>query len=224
MKIQTDMITNGENSILFWQQQLENWLEQHHTETDGAHDIAHFRRVWKTARALNQAEGAQGDEQVLLAAAYLHDIVSLPKNHPERHLSSRLAAKEAAMILLELDFPAEKINAVAHAIEAHSFSANLPTETLEARLLQDADRMEALGAIGLARVFYTSGRMEREMFDPYDPLARHRQLDDMQYALDHFFVKLYKVADSMQTNAGREMAKQRRKYLERYVKQLLSEL
>ncbi len=62
------------------------------------------------------------------------------------------------------------------------------------------------------------------MFDPYDPLARHRQLDDMQYALDHFFVKLYKVADSMQTNAGREMAKQRRKYLERYVKQLLSEL
>ena len=207
-----------------WQQQLENWLEQHHTETDGAHDIAHFRRVWKTARALNQAEGAQGDELVLLAAAYLHDIVSLPKNHPERHLSSRLAAKEAVVILLELGFPAEKINAVGHAIEVHSFSANLPAKTLEAKLLQDADRMEALGAIGLARVFYTSGRMEREMFDPYDPLARHRQLDDMQFALDHFFVKLYKVADSMQTNAGREMAKQRRKYLERYVKQLISEL
>lgn len=208
----------------YWQEQLENWLEQHHTETDGAHDIAHFRRVWKTARTLNQAEGAQGDELVLLAAAYLHDIVSLPKNHPDRHLSSRLAAKEAAMILLELGFPAAKINAVGHAIEAHSFSANLPAETLEARLLQDADRMEALGAIGLARVFYTSGRMEREMFDPYDPLAKHRPLDDMQYALDHFFVKLYKVADSMQTGAGREMAKQRRKYLEGYVKQLLKEL
>lgn len=208
----------------YWQEQLENWLEQHHTETDGAHDIAHFRRVWKTARTLNQAEGTQGDELVLLAAAYLHDIVSLPKNHPDRHLSSRLAAKEAAIILLELGFPAAKINAVGHAIEAHSFSANLPAETLEARLLQDADRMEALGAIGLARVFYTSGRMEREMFDPYDPLAKHRPLDDMQYALDHFFVKLYKVADSMQTGAGREMAKQRRKYLEGYVKQLLKEL
>ncbi len=208
----------------YWQEQLENWLEQHHTETDGAHDIAHFRRVWKTARTLNQAEGAQGDELVLLAAAYLHDIVSLPKNHPDRHLSSLLAAKEAAVILLELGFPAAKINAVGHAIEAHSFSANLPAETLEARLLQDADRMEALGAIGLARVFYTSGRMEREMFDPYDPLAKHRPLDDMQYALDHFFVKLYKVADSMQTGAGREMAKQRRKYLEGYVKQLLKEL
>lgn len=220
----TDMITDTENSLSFWQQQLENWLEQHHTETDGAHDIAHFRRVWKTAHALNQAEGSQGDELVLLAAAYLHDIISLPKNHPERHLSSRLAAKEAAVILLELGFPKEKINAVGHAIEAHSFSANLPTETWEAKLLQDADRMEALGAIGLARVFYTSGRMEREMFDPYDPLAKHRQLDDMQFALDHFFVKLYKVADTMQTTAGKTMAEQRRKYLEAYVTQLLTEL
>ena len=218
------MIADTKNLLSFWQQQLENWLEQHHTETDGAHDIAHFRRVWKTARTLNQDEGAQGDDLVLLAAAYLHDIISLPKNHPDRHLSSRLAAKEAAVILLELDFPQEKIPAVAHAIEAHSFSANLPAETWEAKLLQDADRMEALGAIGLARVFYTSGRMEREMFDPYDPLAKHRQLDDMQFALDHFFVKLYKVADTMQTAAGRKMAEQRRKYLEEYVTQLLTEL
>ncbi len=217
---------NQDNQPLLndWQQQLENWLEQHHTETDGAHDIAHFRRVWKTARTLNQTEGLPGDELVLLAAAYLHDIVSLPKNHPERHLSSRLAAHEACTILQEMDFPQEKLIAVAHAIEAHSFSANLPAETIEAKLLQDADRMEALGAIGLARVFYTSGRMEREMFDPYDPLAKHRPLDDLQYALDHFFVKLYKVADSMQTAAGLEMAKKRRKYLEGYVKQLLREL
>ena len=90
------MDQNTQHMLNHWQQQLENWLEQHHTETDGAHDIAHFRRVWKTARALNQAEGSQGDELVLLAAAYLHDIISLPKNHPDRHLSSRLAAKEAA--------------------------------------------------------------------------------------------------------------------------------
>lgn len=218
------MNKDNQDMLSHWQQQLENWLEQHHTETDSAHDISHFRRVWKTARTLNQMEGAQADEQVLLAAAYLHDIVSLPKNHPERHLSSRLAAKEAAIILLELGFPTDKINTVCHAIEAHSFSANLPANTLEAKLLQDADRMEALGAIGLARVFYTSGRMEREMFDPYDPLPKHRQLNDMQFALDHFFVKLYKVADSMQTTAGLEMAKQRRKYLEGYVKQLLQEL
>lgn len=212
------------SSLEHWQTEFEQWLEQHHTETDSAHDIAHFRRVWKTARQLNLNEGNPANNLVLLAAAYLHDIVSLPKNHPERHLSSRLAAKEAAVILLELCFPYQHIDAVCHAIEAHSFSANLEAKTIEAKILQDADRMEALGAIGLARVFYTSGRMERDMFDSYDPLAKHRQLDDLQYALDHFFVKLYKVADSMQTKAGKEMAQQRREFLEQYVSQLLTEL
>lgn len=207
-----------------WQEELERYLEQHHQADDGAHDIAHFRRVWRTARALNAAEGHRADERVLLAAAYLHDIISLPKNHPERHLSSRLAAREAERILAELDFPTSLLPAVSHAIEAHSFSANLPARSLEAKLIQDADRMEALGAIGLARVFYTSGRMGRDLFDPYDPLAERRPLDDLQYALDHFFVKLYKVADSMQTEAGRQLARQRRHYLEEYVEQLLGEL
>ena len=106
----------------------------------------------------------------------------------------------------------------------YGFSANLPAQSLEAKLIQDADRMEALGAIGLARVFYTSGRLGRDLFDPYDPLAERRPLDDLQYALDHFFVKLYKVADSMQTEAGRRLARQRRRYLEEYVEQLLGEL
>ncbi len=211
-------------TLTHWQNQLESWLDQHHTMDDGAHDIAHFRRVWKTAQQLNRAEGQQADELVLLAAAYLHDIISLPKDHPERHLSSRLAAREAIFILNELAFPEALIPATCHAIEAHSFSAALPAETLEAKLLQDADRMEALGAIGLARVFYTSGRMQRAMFDPFDPLARHRPLDDLAYALDHFFVKLYKVADSMQTKSGRAMALQRRHVLERYVEDLLQEL
>ncbi len=167
-----------------WQAKLECWLEQHHSIDDGAHDIAHFRRVWKTASQLNAAEGGTANELILLAAAYLHDIVSLPKNHPERHMSSRLAARQAAVILHELNFPDELIPAVCHAIAAHSFSADLPANTQEAKLLQDADRMEALGAIGLARVFYTSGRMQRAMFDPVDPLAQYRPLDDIAFALD----------------------------------------
>lgn len=213
-----------DSPLAFWQQQLECWLEQHHAADDGAHDIAHFRRVWKTAMALNREEGEQANPLILLAAAYLHDIVSLPKDHPQRHLSSQLAAKQALVILDELTFPASLIPAVCHAIEAHSFSANIPAQTLEARLIQDADRMEALGAIGLARVFYTSGRMQRAMFDPHDPLAKHRPLDDQAFALDHFFIKLYRVAEGMQTEAGRRMAQKRKAFLEQYVTTLLSEL
>ena len=213
-----------DSPLAFWQQQLECWLEQHHAADDGAHDIAHFRRVWKTAMALNRKEGEQANPLILLAAAYLHDIVSLPKDHPQRHLSSQLAARQALVILDELAFPADLIPAVCHAIEAHSFSANIPAQTLEARLIQDADRMEALGAIGLARVFYTSGRMQRAMFDPHDPLAKHRPLDDQAFALDHFFIKLYRVAEGMQTEAGRRMAQKRKAFLEQYVTTLLSEL
>lgn len=213
-----------DSPLAFWQQQLECWLEQHHAADDGAHDIAHFRRVWKTAMALNREEGEQANPLILLAAAYLHDIVSLPKDHPQRHLSSQLAARQALVILDELAFPADLIPAVCHAIEAHSFSANIPAQTLEARLIQDADRMEALGAIGLARVFYTSGRMQRAMFDPHDPLAKHRPLDDQAFALDHFFIKLYRVAEGMQTEAGRRMAQKRKAFLEQYVTTLLSEL
>ena len=213
-----------DSPLAFWQQQLECWLEQHHAADDGAHDIAHFRRVWKTSMALNREEGEQANPLILLAAAYLHDIVSLPKDHPQRHLSSQLAARQALVILDELTFPASLIPAVCHAIEAHSFSANIPAQTLEARLIQDADRMEALGAIGLARVFYTSGRMQRAMFDPHDPLAKHRPLDDQAFALDHFFIKLYRVAEGMQTEAGRRMAQKRKAFLEQYVTTLLSEL
>lgn len=205
-----------------WQQRLETWLLEHHICDDGAHDLSHFRRVWRTAQALNESHGA--DEDVLVAAAYLHDIVALRKDHPERHLSSRMAATKAAEILEELGFPQDKIPAVRHAIEAHSFSAKIPAESLEARIIQDADRMEALGAIGLARVFYTSGRMQRELFDPEDPLAQHRPLDDIRFGLDHFFVKLYGLVDTMQTEAGRRMAAERRTVLERYVEDLLREL
>ena len=127
---------------------------------DSAHDINHLQRVWRNASVLLQ-EHAQADALTVMAACYLHDLVNLPKNHPERHLASRQAAALACRQLAELVFPAEKLAGVAHAIESHSFSANLPPHTLEAQIVQDADRIDALGAVGLARLFYTAARMAR---------------------------------------------------------------
>jgi uncharacterized protein len=212
------------DTLQAWKERLEAWFGANHDSDDGAHDLSHFRRVWRTARELNEAEGSPADALVLLAAAYLHDVVALPKSHPERHTSSRLAAAEAERILRGMGFPEEKLALVQHAIEAHSFSARIAATTPEAKIIQDADRMEALGAIGIARVFYTSGRMQRAMFHPEDPLGKARPLDDVAYGLDHFFVKLYSLVDSMQTAAGRSMALRRRQVLERYVQDLLGEL
>ena len=175
---------------------------------DGAHDINHLQRVWRNAAVLLQ-DHAQADALTVMAACYLHDLVNLPKNHPERHLASRQAAALACRRLAELDFPAEKLAGVAHAIETHSFSANLPPHTIEARIVQDADRIDALGAVGLARLFYTAARMESALAHGADPLAQHRELDDKAYALDHIVTKLDKLPGKMQTAAGRALAEQR---------------
>ncbi len=76
-------------------------------------------------------------------------------------------------------------------IEAHSFSANIETRTLEAKILQDADRLDAIGVIGAARCFYIAGRMGSALYDSNDPMAENRPLDDKNYALDHFRTKLF---------------------------------
>ncbi len=153
-----------------WQQRFENWLNTHHAQEDAAHDISHFRRVWSTAQQLVGDSGA--DELVILTACYFHDIVSLAKNHPQRHHSSRMAAQQTRSILQSAfpDFPAERYPAVMHAIEAHSFSAAILPQSIEAKIVQDADRLEALGAIGLARVFAVSGALNTILFDADDPL------------------------------------------------------
>ncbi|MGQ3904314.1 phosphohydrolase [Mixta calida] len=211
-------------SLTLWQSRFENWLHASWPQDDKAHDIAHFRRVWKTAQHIMQ--GTEADPLVVLTACYFHDVVNLPKNHPQRHLASSKAAVETRRILSEdfIDFPVELHNAVAHAIQAHSFSAGIKPETLEARIVQDADRLESLGAIGLARVFYTSGALGRALFDSDDPLGRDRQLDDASWTLDHFQKKLLRLPDTMQTAEGKRLAQHNVAFLVTYMAKLCAEL
>ncbi|AIX73288.1 MAG: phosphohydrolase [Mixta calida] len=211
-------------SLTLWQSRFENWLHTSWPQDDKAHDIAHFRRVWKTAQHIMQ--GTEADPLVVLTACYFHDVVNLPKNHPQRHLASSKAAVETRRILSEdfIDFPVELHNAVAHAIQAHSFSAGIKPETLEARIVQDADRLESLGAIGLARVFYTSGALGRALFDSDDPLGRDRQLDDASWTLDHFQKKLLRLPDTMQTAEGKRLAQHNVAFLVTYMAKLCAEL
>ncbi|WP_312981363.1 phosphohydrolase [Atlantibacter sp.] len=206
-----------------WQRQFEGYLPQHFNDEDGAHDLAHFRRVWSTAQRIMDERATP---LTVLAACYFHDIVNLPKNHPERHLASRYAAEKALTILASdfPDFPVSLHPDIAHAIEAHSFSAGIAPQTIEAKIVQDADRLEALGAIGLARVFYVSGQLGRPLFDANDPFAQQREPDDKRWALDHFQTKLLKLPASMQTEKGRELARQNANYLVEFMAKLGAEL
>lgn len=176
--------------------------------SDGAHDASHLARVWRTARSL-LASHPEANALVVMAACYLHDLVNLPKNDPERSQASRRSARLASHQLGVMGFPPELLDGVAHAIEAHSYSAAIPAETIEAKIVQDADRIDALGAVGLARVFYIGGQLGRPLAHPDDPLARERPLDDATYTLDHFAVKLAALPGMMQTDAGRRLAERR---------------
>ena len=192
-------------------------------QSDAAHDLAHLRRVWGNCQKIARAEGG-ADMQVLMAGAYLHDLVNLPKDAPNRREASRLSAEAAVAWLRGTDFPAAKLEAVAHAIAAHSFSAGIAPETHEARILQDADRLEALGAIGLARLFAVAGQMGAQLYDPADPLAQRRALDDKAFALDHLEVKLFPLVETMQTATGREIAGERAEWVAAFRSRLLREI
>lgn len=207
-----------------WQQRFEQWLAEHHASDDAAHDISHFRRVWHTSQRL--MAGQPVDALVILTACYFHDVVSLPKNHPQRSRSSIMAAERTSAILRQdfADFPSAHYHAVQHAIEAHSFSGGIAPQTLEAKIVQDADRLEALGAIGLARVFAVSGALGVALFDADDPFADRRELNDRAYALDHFQSKLLRLPETMQTEAGQALARHNADFLIQFMAKLSAEL
>ncbi len=190
---------------------------------DGSHDWSHLSRVWRNV-ALIADRIPDCDWSVLTAAVVLHDCVAVEKNSPQRSQASRLAAGRARTILAALGWEPAKIEATAHAIEAHSFSAEIAPNSLEARILQDADRLDAIGAIGIARCFYVAGRMGSGLYDPLDPVAAHRDLDDQSFALDHFAAKLFKVAGRFQTVAGADLAQARTRTMQRFVDELLAEI
>jgi uncharacterized protein len=198
------------------------FLRRDDAQHDAAHDLEHIRRVVTTARRLALAEGAE--LAVVLPAAWLHDCVVVPKDSPLRSQASRLAAEAATTFLRSVDYPTERLAAIAHAIEAHSFSAQIVPQTREAQVVQDADRLDALGAIGLARCLMLGGAMGRRLYDPDDPFAEQRVLDDVVNTVDHFYVKLLRLADTMTTESGRAEARQRTHFLEQFLEQLRHEI
>ncbi len=192
------------------------------SHNDGSHDQSHLIRVWKNVCTIQAQEG--GDLRILLASTVLHDCVAVEKNSPLRSRASTLAAEQAQHLLREMGWSEQDCEAVGQAVRSHSFSANIPPVSLEARILQDADRLDAIGALGVARCFYTAGRMGSSLYDAQDPKAENRPLDDKRYALDHFPAKLFKLAEGFQTETGQKIAHERHARMERFVEEMLGEL
>lgn len=190
-------------------------------DDDPGHDVEHCLRVlgWTL-----RCGGGGLDPREAIAAALLHDVVNVPKDDPRRADASRLSAQRARALLPAHGLSAERIDRIAEAIEDHSYSRGAVPRSDLGRALQDADRLEALGALGLCRTLSTGARMGARYFHPSDPWAERRELDDRRYSVDHFFTKLLRLADTLHTEVGRAEARRRAELLERFLDQLADEL
>lgn len=189
---------------------------------DAAHDISHVRRVVKNVIYLTDIEEA--NSLITLPSAWLHDCVAVAKDSPLRAQGSKLAAEAAVAFLAANDYPGEHLPEVFHAIEAHSYTANIPTRTVEAAVVQDADRLDSLGAIGIARCLLVGGRLNRPLCSDDDPFCDDRDPDDGKFTIDHFYAKLFKLPETMKTDAGRTEARRRADLMQRYLDDLRKEI
>jgi uncharacterized protein len=190
-----------------------------------AHDFQHILRVYKNAEMISKQEKSV-DLDIVLAAALLHDLVVYPKGSTKTINSADDSAEIAKKILLEYkNYPIEKIEKIADAIKTHSYSKKLVPSTLEGKILQDADRLDAIGAIGLARTFSVGGSENRSLYNPIDPFCKsERQLNDTQWTLDHVKSKLMVLKNSMHTKTAKKIAQERTEFMELFLNQLQKEI
>jgi len=189
-----------------------------------AHKIDHYERVFNLAMRIIKKEKRRADPLIVGVAALLHDIGEL-RSFKSKMKHVDISVKIARKVLRELNFPSNKVKDVIYAIETHSFTkGHIKPKTFEAQVLQDADRLDALGAIGLARCLMPAGVWDRALYNPKDPFAKKRKLNDIKYTIDHFFTKLLKLPSLMNTKTGRKIARRRVKILKEFLKELRKEL
>lgn len=189
---------------------------------DAAHDFDHIMRVFKNAQNICKKENA--NEKLVLSAVLLHDVISYPKSDKRSKLSSIKSAEESKKILKKFNFTKEEIQIISDAIRDHSFSRNVIPATLEGKILQDADRLDAIGAIGIARVFAVGGSEKRPFYNIKDPFCKSRTPDDKIWILDHFYRKLLKLESLMNTKSGKIEAKKRTRVLKDFLNELKKEI
>lgn len=213
----------GQKSLSEWSAIFKQFLLVIDEQFDPGHRIDHVERVVTNALALARQE-SEAICEVIVPAAWLHDCVPISKHSPQRAQASRLSADRAVVLLQQLNYPAKYYDAIAHAIKAHSYSAGITPETLEAQIVQDADRLDSLGAIGIARVFLVGGELGNTVYPPEEPFNPDREFNEKRYIVDHFYTKLLKLAPSFHTESGRQEAQRRTDYMAGYLRELAGEV
>lgn len=209
-------------SMANWEKHFEKKISSIASTDDPAHDLLHFKRVVSLAKMICAKE--KGRSEIVVPAAWLHDFVIVPKDSPLRSKASKLSAEGAIGFLKTIGYPSNFHDDIAHAIEGHSFSANIEIKTLEAQIVQDADRLDGLGAIGIARCFAVAGMLKRAFYSDTDPFCESRLVNDAEFTIDHFYKKLFKTAETLKTDAGKLEGHKRIAIMKKYLSDLKIEI
>ncbi len=212
----------GGSLLSEWSSRCEDFMLSRDSLFDSGHRIDHVRRVLHNALTLASHEDAQID--IILPAVWLHDCVPVDKHSPKRSMASQLSADYALSLLSQWSYPSSLLQPIHHAIAAHSFSANITPTTLEAKIVQDADRLDALGAIGIARVIMVGAQHNNALYAADEPFPSTRALDDKQFIIDHFYTKLLTLHQSFHTTSGKNEAMKRTQIMQQYLDTLGHEI
>ncbi|MFB9862070.1 HD domain-containing protein [Rufibacter immobilis] len=199
-------------------------VEKLFTGEGSGHDWWHIKRVWQNATQIAKQENA--NLTVVQLGALLHDIADWKFNAGDEEAGPR-----AAKAWLESHHaPAELIEKVCQIIREVTFKgAGVDTtpSTLEAQVVQDADRLDAIGAIGIGRAFAYGGHKDREIYSPHQPPQLHASFEEYKKnkgaTLNHFYEKLFLLKDRINTATGKAMAQERHAYMEQFVERFLRE-
>lgn len=204
-------------------------VEKLFSADSSGHDIGHLERTMNNALFIQKHEG--GDELIIGVSAFLHDVHRILCKDLGKYCSPKESLPTINEILKKVNFPEEKINKVLSTIEFHeeynwnnSENKNTNIETL---ILQDADNLEAIGAIGIARCFFYASTYNIPMYDSNIPINEKNDFseegEDDPSSIHHFYHKLLKIGEHMNTKTARELAKKRTKFVEEFIKELMEE-
>ncbi len=185
------------------------------------HDWWHIYRVWQNAKAITKVEG--GNDIIIELAALLHDIADHKFHNGDESVGPRVATK----FLKSLKISTEIINQVVLIMEEISFSKGMTPSSLEGKIVQDADRLDAIGAIGIARAFAYGGYKQREIYNPDIQAVEYDSKEDYKKntnpTLNHFYEKLLLLKDLMNTAKGKALARERHTFMQNYLEQFYFE-
>lgn len=189
-----------------------------------AHDFDHVKRVMRLVERIGRAEN--GDLEILRAAALLHDIGRIEEEKTgECHAEK--GALLARKILMDCGFPESKIEAVLHCIESHRFRGNLKPRSLEAKILYDADKLDAIGAIGIARAYSFGGERGQKLYTNSTKVNKFelkKQIDLEHTPVVEFAIKLGKIKEHLYTKTAREIARGRHRFMVKFYERLQKEV